>query len=342
MKKTNTGVTNDSGLNDKKEGSNINWGKLIMWIIIGIISMGVIKLLIDLFTTIGKGPIAKGLGDVLGAGANVVNGLTNNCTSQASCSSIVEQTGCEKQSTCSWNPPKDAAAVGKCLGNTGRKEGSGGFLSAQCGLGIAAILWICGSLLVSLIGTIVAALATRNANIELAGRLNGKGTAATLSEVVTAATEATENIIEKNKEKEGASEELTDADIQIVAAKAGNEISTREALEQTVKQPESNELSNQVVAEQARLDIVIQQKAEALEISKVRQDKLDKEVDFEVHNDNPEPFALRMFAEHNITPTPAVHLYLMNKTMKREKRGIIIPEHHKNYLQKFMYIHNIK
>ena len=49
-----------------------------------------------------------------------------------------------------------------------------------------------------------------------------------------------------------------------------------------------------------------------------------------------------MFIAHNITPTPEVHLYLMNKTMKREKRGIIIPEHYKNYLQKFMYIHNIK
>ena len=340
MKKTNTGVTNDSGLNDKKEGSNINWGKLIMWIIIGIISMGVIKLLIDLFTTIGKGPIAKGLGDVLGAGANVVNGLTNNCTSQASCSSIVEQTGCEKQSTCSWNPPKDAAAVGKCLGNTGRKEGSGGFLSAQCGLGIAAILWICGSLLVSLIGTIVAALATRNANIELAGRLNGKGTAATLSEAVTAATEATENIIEKNKEKEGASD-LTEQEIQITAATAANQIAARDALEQSVKQTDNIALSNQVVAEKARQEILIEQIADEFEISKERQEELDREVEFEVHNDKPEPI-LRMFIAHNITPTPEVHLYLMNKTMKREKRGIIIPEHYKNYLQKFMYIHNIK
>lgn len=311
--------------------------------------MGIIKVLTQLFSTIGKGPISRGIGDIFGAGANLINGIANGCKSQAKCSSIVEQPGCEKQSSCSWNPPKDGADVGKCLANTGQKEGSGGFFSARCGLGISAILAFSAFIFSGLV-TIIAAALTRNANIETAGRLNGKGTAETLKGVVNETIATTESIEATNDKdvkegKEGA-RELTEQDIENISSRVANKISTQRAVESTVGQKNATELANQAVESARIVDAHIIERADKeLDLNKQNQEKNEDLVDNEMERDNhvdPIPGRnikysldplIRHFEVHDITPTPEVHLYFMNRTMKKENRGQIIHPNHVNYLK---------
>ena len=298
-----------------------NWPQIIKWSIIIVVVLGISKVLLQLF--VAAGPLFRGLEDILGAGANVVEGLTNGCSSQPDCKQTKDANVCKNQDNCGWNPPTQGGEEGNCINLSGRKSGSGGFLSASCGLGIGAILYTCG-LLFSGIITLLAARYSKNANVETAGRLNGKGTAETLKIVVEDSRTATEEI------KAESEEPLTDDQIELTAKQAANSSSTNEVMRSITDQQDAEKIANDAIESHAEIDAEIIKDAKDKGFSdddiKSSEDDVDKHIEpFEV-------MAINKMILLNIKPTKKAHAHLYRRTLKKPVDKI--PQHHMNFLLK--------
>lgn len=92
--------------------SKAPWGKIILYLVLGLMIIGAIKAVSTLLN--GTGPLTKGMGQLMGAGANVINTVVNGCKSQPDCSKEDGQTEkqCTSMSNCTWamidkDPDKD-------------------------------------------------------------------------------------------------------------------------------------------------------------------------------------------------------------------------------------------
>ena len=169
-----------------------------------------------------------------------------------------------------------------------------------------------------------------------------------------ATTESIEATNDKDvKEGKEGAEKLTEQDRENIASRVSNKISTQKAVESTVGQKNAAELANKAVESARTVDAhITERSAKELELNEQKQARNEELVDNEMESEHVvliphnikyslDPL-IRHFEVHDITPTPEVHLYFMNRTMKKENRGQIIHPNHVNYLKKFMYIHNIK
>ena len=146
-----------------------HWVTMLMVFIGGIIVIGFLKVISQLFNS--NGPLAKGIADAAGAFANFFNGITSGCwTTQDSCDGVSEQ-ACSKQTGCEWTPSKTAGAAGLCINTTGLKPQKGSFASPSCFLGMFTIFSLCGVIVLKIFGPIISYfLSKKNDNIDIASK----------------------------------------------------------------------------------------------------------------------------------------------------------------------------
>lgn len=323
-KTMNTNVTTD---NKNQKGFDLNWPNVIKYTIIAIIILGTLKLITQIFTSLS--PLLKGLGDALGASVNIVNGITNNCKKQQNCSDISTQEICEKLDTCIWNPPKKAGENGECIPITGQKEGSGGFFSTQCGLGIGFIAYLASLIFVPFI-KILGALLTRNQNVETAGRLNGKGTVETLKDVINESVRDGE-AIKKGLQKEAT--ELTPEMERLIGAKAANNRSTNEVINNIKEQIGAHEYIQSAMDNHAEIEMTVIKRAKEEGVDMEDIEKIESKVEEQVEVIHP---LMSKMIEFNVTPTPQTLAYIMDKTKKKISNGKSINRQHMIFLKKIM------
>jgi hypothetical protein len=285
-----------------------DWGKIIKFSVIVVVVLGITKVLLQLF--VAAGPLFKGLEDILGAGANIVEGFTNGCSVQPDCSQTTDATVCKNQYNCGWNTPSKSDEEATCINMSGRPSGSGGFFSAGCGLGIGAILYGCGILFTGFI-TLLAAGFSRNKNVETAGRLNLKGTAETLKDTVGETKKGVEKI-KTDADKEG--KPLTDDQIELTAKLGANSVSLNKALESTVGQKDAQELSSKALVEANKInDKTMERAQEQMTDSEIEEveNRADKEFD------PLELTAINTMSLLGIVPSKNVHTWLYGKMLQK-------------------------
>lgn len=222
-----------------------HWVQILVYSIAAILLIGILKCLTQLF---GGGTIGKGISDVLGAAANLSNGLTNGCSKQPDCSKSTDSKNCPT-SGCGWNPPVKSGDKGTCYNNTGNKTGSGGFFSLKCGIGVGFLVYIAGQLLLPIVSLFASRFAVKSENVKTASRLSGKSISETLKEVVDRATEISEtakqDLISKGKE-------LTQSDEVLIEKFAASKADTDRVIEAVKSNQELTPEQRIVVADEAR------------------------------------------------------------------------------------------
>jgi hypothetical protein len=202
---------------EEKWYSKAPWGKIILYLVLGLMIIGAIKAVNSLLN--GNGPIAKGAGAILGAGANLINTVVNGCKNQPDCSKENGNTkeNCTDLTNCSYalvdDPapaPAPAPAQKKvykdsstqkatCFPGNGVKPGNK-ISSVGCALGIGLIISLFAFLFsapLKWLGTTLYNKATRK-TAEIEAETTGKP----VSEVIA-------DIVDKTKEKSDLLESLT-------------------------------------------------------------------------------------------------------------------------------------
>ena len=312
--------TTSSSTKTTEGGFSPNWPQIIKWSIIIVIFMGITKIILQLF--IAAGPLWEGIADIAGAGANIVEGLTNGCSSQPDCKKTKDSNVCKNQDNCGWNAPSESGEEGTCINLTGRPSGSGGFFSTSCGLGIGFLLYISAVFLTPFL-KFLASRFTKNENIETAARLETKPTDTVLKVVVEKAREATEDI--KNESET----DMTDAQIKLTASKCTNNESVNQVMKSVKNQKDAQEISNKAIENAAEINAQMEKQAEEEGMSKEAIDEIDDAVD--KHVDPFEVLALNKMILYNVKPTPKAHAHLMKRFQKRSK----VEPHHMNFLLKY-------
>lgn len=209
-------------MSDKVDNSALHWISshwitILVVIIVFIIITGIIKL----FTGSGS-PLLDGIDKALGAGSNFVNGLVNGCTPQTDCTPITDATACTTGTNgCAWNPPIETGKTGNCVNTTGKDTGSGSFVSSTCLVGIGAILWLTGTIVVTIFGPLIVSL-NNNKNLETNARISNKSKTDVLADVKKDAVQ----IGEEAKTSLG---EITDERLNDIGSKAASVSSRNKA-----------------------------------------------------------------------------------------------------------------
>jgi hypothetical protein len=174
-----------------------NWVKIIFFIIVVIFVIGGVKLLT------GGGGIGQGVGDVLGAFANILTGFTSNCfTTQDDCTTGTSEDVCGGLKGCSWKSSTTTGGTASCTNTTGNPVQTGSFLSIKCALGMSLILGLCALIVSTVIGPLVKFLTDKkNENIKNAAQLSGQDEGKLRDQVVKDAKIAAEKAKEDNPDK---------------------------------------------------------------------------------------------------------------------------------------------
>ena len=153
-----------------------NWIKILIYFGGAVLVLGIVKIISQLFNS--TGPLANGLANILGAAANLVNGIINGCVSQGDCTKPTEAESCYKMNGCEWDTgdaKTTPATTASCLNTSGRSPGGGGFFSGSCVLGMGSIFALCGAFLLLVVGPALAfAFRKSNENIKAASETSGK------------------------------------------------------------------------------------------------------------------------------------------------------------------------
>lgn len=229
--------SDNNSVSNTTEWIKENWIKILTYFIAITLILGLVKSLSQLF----NGPLGKGITDITGSAANLVTAVTNGCSKQPDCSLAKDKQNCPTNG-CAWNPPKTNQDTGSCFNNTGRKQGSGGFFSLQCGLGLGFFAFL-GALILGPLVKILAMRFIKSENIKNESRLSGKGLEETL-------TEAVEEIQEKVEEaKENFKEEMTPEKEKyiekIVTSKVAEDRLNREVNDSEMSEKEKTEARKQ-------------------------------------------------------------------------------------------------
>jgi hypothetical protein len=171
-----------------------NWGKIIIFIIVVIFVIGGVELL-----TGGTG-ISKGVGDVLGAFANILTGFTSNCfTTQDDCTTGTSEDVCGGLTGCSWKNSTTTGGTATCTNTTGNPVQTGSFLSIKCGLGMSLILGLCALIVAKIAYPLIKFFTDKkNENIKNAAQLSGQDAGSLTDKVVKDAKIAAEKAKEDN------------------------------------------------------------------------------------------------------------------------------------------------
>jgi molecular chaperone DnaK (HSP70) len=201
-----------------------NWIKILIFFGCGVLVIGIIKIISQLFNS--TGPLPTALADLFGAGANLINGIINGCVSQGDCSKSTDQDSCKKINGCDWDagdksaqPPTKAA----CLNTSGRSPGGGGFFSSDCVGGMGAIFALCGALLFVVIGPALKYAFTKdNENINAASEISGKSKGEILKDTVEKTAKEYDRLINENEKAKNADEKTQKLIAKKVAAEEAN------------------------------------------------------------------------------------------------------------------------
>ena len=333
--------SSDSLTKNPGEWLSHHWVTIIMVFIGGIIVLGILKVISQLFG--GNSPLANGVGDVLGSIANVTNGMVSGCTSQSACDATAKDT-CNKQTGCEWDTPPTSGAAGSCINTTGRDKSDGSFFSTSCVLGMASIFALCGSIVFFIIGPILRNIfSKKNEQLDAAKQVSGKTGKEILKEAVNKSIktgEEAKKALEKEKGRSG-------SDIEMVElGKQSANVSTRDIRIDIIRKSGSDP---QTIAKetQAAQDTYArdrkQEADEAVEKGMSPDDVKDSEDAVEKAAGD-HPLALLNIindnARYNIPVLPLTLSYYM-EIIKRKNLQLL--PHHVQYLNKYHnYYKNIR
>ena len=171
--------------------------KYVMYIVFGIILIGIIMAVAHLFTSLG--PIQDGINKVLGAGANALTDVTSGCGSQADCTKAKDKSSCNDSAGCAWSESKVSGTEGTCINTTGESPHDGN--PVGCTLGLFGLLAFIATLVVK---GVAVYLHSKNPVIKEEVIRTGKSEQTVLQERYSEAKEAAEKIVAEN--------EITDAE----------------------------------------------------------------------------------------------------------------------------------
>jgi len=187
--------------NNALEWLKTHWIQILIGFIVFWLILSILKVIATIFN--GNGPIPNGIGKAIGAGANLVNGIANNCSTQADCSKSTEETSCDKLQGCGWNTPAEADKKATCINTTGKNTGQGGFFSLTCGLGIGALAYL-GALLVAPIAGLLTKVFTKpKPNVSTISQLTDKSIDNVIREIFEKAKPKAASVVDKAKAKNG-------------------------------------------------------------------------------------------------------------------------------------------
>lgn len=194
-----------------------HWLMVVMVIVGGIVIIGVMKFITQMFN--GDGPIQQGIGQALGAAANFVNGIVNGCTSQADCTKDGDKDSCNKSTGCAWSDAQTGDEKSSCLNTTGNTPGNRSLFSSSCVLGMGFIAYIAGSIVLGLVGW--ALKRNSNQNLETANRLSNKNSDTGLKDATDSARE-TAGKAKEQIDADNPGEKMTEAEKIDLGRLSGN------------------------------------------------------------------------------------------------------------------------
>jgi hypothetical protein len=197
---------------------------IIMIIVGGILVLGLLKFLSQLFN--GTGPVSKGLGNIFGAGAHFINGVSNGCMAQSDCKKEGSEDDCVGGNGCSWNFPTQSDKEGSCLNTTGKPVGSGSFFSSGCIAGMGFLSYIGGSMFLGVFGLFINWGKNKLSNTK--AQLEDKPINEVVKEQLSESSKAVEKILEERSES--GKPELKESEITDLASKVGNNVATSDAI----------------------------------------------------------------------------------------------------------------
>lgn len=257
-----------------------HWAQILIGIIVLLLILSILKVISTIIN--GTGPIPKGIGKALGAGANLINGVTNNCSTQADCSKSTEKESCANLQGCGWNTPSQADKKATCINTTGKKTGQGGFFSLTCGLGLGFLVYLGATLLAPLAGLMIKAFSKPKENVAINSELTGRSTGDVTRDIYEKSEEAAAEVVDEAEKQNGG--ELEDTRIESIAQKTTNRISHNEAIKavngQSNLSPEEEAAKKAEIAKNtAKAEEEAQQEAEKAEISEEDQASDDANID---------------------------------------------------------------
>lgn len=177
--------------------------KILLYLLAAFFILGIAKFIYQLFN--GNGPVSKGTGDLLGAGANLINGIVNGCQKQPDCTkgSNTDSTECSSLVNCSLQTvlTKNGDKTNICTSNNGTPPG-GGINTMGCALGIGFLAYLAASILAPIAGFFIKIFSKTNKTVSDISEVTGKDIATVTNEVATDAISTGEKV--KNQlESEG-------------------------------------------------------------------------------------------------------------------------------------------
>ena len=174
-----------------------NWIKILIYFGIAFFVLGIVKVFSQMFN--GNGPLPKGLGQLFGAFANIINGIIDGCESQGDCTKPTSKDSCTSMKGCDWQDTTTSGSSGSCINTNGRPPEQKTFFSPSCILGMGAIFAFCGIVVLFVIGPILAyAFRKSNENTKAASEISGR------SEVEITKEQCNETVKEYNSKIEEA------------------------------------------------------------------------------------------------------------------------------------------
>lgn len=303
-----------------------NWLKIIIGIVILIIILQVTVSLKNLLDC--SSPICKGIGNVLGLPAKIINTVLSGCVSQSDCSQFKDSNSCGNGNGCSWSSQTTA---GTCVNTTGLQVGDGGFFSPKCILGIGFISLLALSLLSFLVKIVLRFIPPKNDNVKATVEKTGKTTEQVTTEIAEEsrelATEGETKLTDKSPSViELMTSKITNLTIlkKIMTAIKG----TRGTPDELAKQ----EADATTIAADTNAQVEEEAKASGVSEEQVNEaDNVANEV-------GPTPASdtisrIQAFQSLNRVPSKNTHAFLMKHVYHHMKKGEYIPEQHLVFLK---------
>ena len=301
-----------------------NWLKIIIGIVILIIILQVTVSLKNLLDC--SSPICKGISNVLGLPAKIINTVLSGCVSQSDCSQFKDSDSCGNGNGCSWSSKTTA---GTCVNTTGLQTGDGGFFSPKCMLGIGLISLLALSFLAFLAKIVLRFVPPKNENVKETVEKTGKTTEEVTREVAEesreTATEAQETLTDKSPSV-----------IELMTAKITNLTifkKLKEAIRGTRGTPE--ELAKQeadATTITADTDAQLDQEAESSGASEEQINEADNAAN-ETSAVEDTISRIQSFQSLNRVPSKNTHAFLMKHVKHHMRKGRYIPEQHLAFLK---------
>jgi hypothetical protein len=309
-----------------------HWVQITAILVGGIILLGIIKVIYQLFN--GTGPVSQGVGNILGTFAHIADGLTNGCSNQPDCSNVTNTDSCNATTNCKWSPSPTSGGPGDCLGTSGNPPGTGGPTTLKCGLFVGWIAYLGGTLVLLIAGGLIRRVTTKaNPNSDIISKLEGKSTFETFKDLFTKAKTVSEKAAEDPKIKgddkliEAVSSEIT---IKII----DNNVTISIKGQSGMSPQQIADLTSQVMQNTQK---ALEEQKEINENEGVDNEQVEDAADKALENEGVKlgeniKYQFDMISKYDMPINHATFKYL---TEKIKKHNIPLKDYHINYLNKY-------